>query len=876
MTNAHRPEGNLPRHANPTRADRIASAPYNFVPLPEAVVRALRSPVTQSLPSHDIYGHGNATTDPHFAPYCHTGFIDVELTARSPLYVRCGLTKEQFALQERQDRPEQDEQEQEKGIKQKQGQELPFRERVKNRPEFFYTVDKTQPVIPGSSLRGMLRGVLEIASYGKIERVTDKHLFYRSVDNTSLGLEYRERMVGKKRFGNKVEGGFLTREENNDSVGVIAKCEVFRIPRPVAARIGRGRLPNLANEKPDWDQQYHPLWFKRPSKGIVVTDVQPRREVDDHPPSGEWLPGVLVITGASPGKKKEFIFQSNGPSERIAIPRWGSTDERSAGPDTQNLIEQFHDDDQITQWQQQAFPKNEPAKGCRERDGLLRAHPPKSGDPVFFLREGEDEETRGALIFFGRAQMFRLPYQHTPRELVPEALRNEDDVDYAEALFGYVKRKTGAPAEAKQGDKARAYASRVSVGDAHLVADQKDVLASSPIVPPILGTPKPTAFQHYLVQQQSVRDRLTHFDSHGATIRGHKRYWRQGPRTLDDIKLTGQQLQAVKPGSTQHTQFEPVKAGTRFHFRVHFENLSEPELGALCWTLHPLGSDGVEYVHSLGMGKPLGMGAVQLRATLHLTDRPRRYETLFTNDGSWETGEQRSPVDLSDRATLVEYTKEFERHVLDTLGLPHDEATHLYELRRIAMLLRLMEWPGVIPQEPTPSDPMNREGNVRTMRIDLPFAESARDRNEFRSRPVLPDPSAFDRPLSGNKQPSVSLIADRLAEVRNASSGSTNDPTTVTNGVVSQQHRAQTEAPILPRPKLKRGDVLEADVVQVRLKKGELVVSLLPDGSTSLTIANVSRVLMDSDGIVPGKVIRVRVDATDRLTGQVTAVTWKR
>lgn len=876
MTNAHRPEGNLPRHANPTRADRIASAPYNFVPLPEAVVRALRSPRAQSLPPHDVYGHGNATTNSDLAPYCHTGFIDIELTALSPLYVRCGLTREQFALQERQDKPEQDEQEQGKEKQQKQGQELPFRERVKNRPEFFYTADKTQPVIPGSSLRGMLRGALEIASYGKVERVTDKHLFYRSVDNTSLGLEYRERMVGTMRFGNKVEGGFLTREENDDSVGVITRCDVFRIPRPDVARIAGGRLPNLANEKPNWDQQYHLLWFKRPSKGIVVTDVQPRREADDRPPSGEWLPGVLVITGASPGKKKEFIFQSDSLSERIAIPRWGSTHERSVEPDEQNLIEQFHDDDQITQWQQQAFPMNQPAKGCRERHGLLRTRPPKPGDPVFFLREGEG--TRRHLTFFGRAQMFRLPYLHTPRALVPEALQNEDDVDYAEALFGYVKRKAGASAEAKQGDRARAYASRVSIGDAHLVADQQDVLASSPIVPPILGTPKPTAFQHYLVQQQSVRDRLTHFDSPGATIRGHKRYWHQGPRTLDDITLTGQQLQAVKPNSTQHTQFTPVKAGTRFRFCVHFENLSAPELGALCWTLHPLGPDSVEYAHSLGIGKPLGMGAVQLRATLHLTDRPRRYGTLFTDDGSWETGEQGSPIDLSDRATLVKQTKEFERHVLDVLGLPRDEATHLYELRRIAMLLRLMEWPGVRPQEPTPSDPMNREGNVRTMRIDLPFAESARDRNEFRSRPVLPDPSAFDRPLSGALEPRlVRTSDDQLAR-----SGSVPEPVAASadnraeGPLASQLERIQREAEQASPPVLRRGNVVEAEVLHLNKDKGIMRVRLRANGQEPEPIKNVSRFLIDSDRLAAGSTIMCRIEDMDQKSGRVVRVSWKR
>ena len=69
------------------------------------------------------------------------------------------------------------------------------------------------------------------------------------------------------------------------------------------------------------------------------------------------------------------------------------------------------------------------------------------GQPVFYLME------RGKLVFFGHTMMMRLPYPHTPLEFVPKPLRDTDQVDLAEAIFGYTK-------SAGEG-VARAYGGRV-------------------------------------------------------------------------------------------------------------------------------------------------------------------------------------------------------------------------------------------------------------------------------------------------------------------------------------------------------------------------------------------------------------------------------
>ena len=311
--------------------------------------------------------------------------------------------------------------------------------------------------------------------------------------------------------------------------------------------------------------------------------------------------GRLVITGNVPGKRKEFVFLLPADdAEEITI--------------SDDIISRFHDEDQLTQWQEEGFPADQPAPDYRERNGMLGKAPAAPGDPIFFLHEN------GKLTFIGRAQMFRLPYKQRPIDLVPHELQQATDIDYAEALFGFVRthqQLIELGTDIPQGDKRRAYAGRITVTDGVLQSDPTDIWLAGDfdrkIIPRILATPKPTAFQHYLTQQHpDDKKKLDHYDStppdtNEAVIRGHKLYWHQGLGT--DQGLKAEQIRAaieeparVGSADTQHTRFKPLKPGVEFSLRIHFENLSDLELGALCWTLHPHGELGRRYCHHLWHG----------------------------------------------------------------------------------------------------------------------------------------------------------------------------------------------------------------------------------------------------------------------------------
>jgi len=762
----------LPQHSNPTHPDRIATAPYNFVPLPETVVKVVES--ADHLPNHDRYD-----------PDRKTGYFDVTLTTKAPVYVRCPFTSEQFARQERQD-----------------DQNAPFRHQVKNTPDFFYTRDPNQPVIPGSSLRGMLRSVLEVVSYGRAERVTDAQTFYRAVgDTTSLGASYRGRMQQRMNGGYcpRVNAGYLSRQGDAYFITpaeVIHGAQYFRVEEAAARRAVGGlaemRQLHSSGRRYEANSAYHwmrcEVWF-RPVPPITHRHSQPMHygkvtALQCGPPASAvgWKKGVFVASGWIPARyprKGKHLHWIIGPESSANPVEVGRED-----------IEAYLEGGGLTD---------------KTKDEGLSAVPSAGNQVACFYVDWTDSAGKQH-ITIGHTPFFRLPYERTPADYVPEHLRRPETVDYPDALFGFVRTKDelrsmkqrGIIQEfPEQGDPGRAYAGRVFITDAALLDRTCDLwFPDDPVLTPqILASPKPTAFQHYLVQTEpnlvrtgQYRDgspkfelRLRHYDSptpSETVIRGHKRYWHQRLNESEGLSLyrirqhieeERQILAQLSQHDTQHTRFKPVKPGVQFEFRVHFENLSDEELGALCWTLHPLGDGAVindpskGYCHSLGMGKPLGMGAVKLDATLHLTGRQIRYESLF-NGKQWQTGAN-APENLACLETLKSRVKPFEDHLLGILQ-PNRPCEHLRDLKRIAMLLKMMEWPGfraepAVHGQPSPNNRTlgqggNQQPNTRYMTIELPGLQGAQ-KNEYRERPVLPDPSSsLFGTLTGHAVPTVS------------------------------------------------------------------------------------------------------------------------
>jgi len=620
-------------------AERAAIAPYNFVPLPERVVPAeVQQPLDQS-----VYHAGR-----------FTGRIACTLTTESPLYVRCGLTPEQLAA----------------GLEAKQ------------LSEFFFTASPDTPVIPGSSLRGMLRSLVEIAAYGKLDRVTDRpRFFYRAVAakaDDPLAQPYKSQL-------RSVKAGYVTRQADGWAIipsQTIGSDSFIKVRESdVPASVGLVRMND-----PGYLLQRIPVSFthKRTPRGRTVVDRIDRPGVHN-------LAGTLVTSGnmLETGRGSQRTPRKN----HVVIPEPG----RGALLIAEQAVEDYRNG--LSAFIEAQLGPN----------GVLA-----EGAPVFYF-----EPARGqAVTAFGHSPNFRLPFRFpdseraaTPRDFVPEELRQDEVVDIAEAIFGFVR------GQRKGTQQEQAVAGRVFVSDATPAPAQGNLwLSDEPLTPHILGSPKPTTFQHYLVQAGGAKRDLKHYGSRPdeeTAVRGHKLYWHKGA----DPALALPSDKRQKVSDTQTTTMRPVRAGVSFTFTLHVENLSQVEIGALLWVLR-LGGE-LAYRLKLGMGKPLGMGAVRLEYQLFESQRAERYARLF-DGANWAAAEAALPTDAAVAAVNA-----FEAHVLEQSGEAAKGYRTLHETLRMRCLLALLSWPGPLPEQ------------TRYMEIERGPGKL----NEYKDRPVLPLPT---------------------------------------------------------------------------------------------------------------------------------------
>lgn len=696
---------------NKTRIDDDARAPYNFISLNSRILAVTEQEgledLDRALPDHDV-----------FDPARKTGYFAVTLTSESPLYIRGMLTDEELKRLNDTNASEEE------------------KRRLKNKAEFFQ-LDDGKPRIPASSLRGLIRSLVEIVTFGKMGRVSDSRLFYRDLRDK----DYQSRIVkplgtinnppnpAANGYQARVRGGFIRRQRNG---WVIDECIITRVEtRDIVNMFGLSRTDDLyelngsslnqhtrnnPNQTPRWAYQHHDIWLdvgeeddhffpeKHNQQGRLIHPNFYLRFRKGSNPSAQPNPhkslGILVQTGRMARKHLEFVFVPVDKPTQYDIPN----DPREVDIN-KRLVDQFQSEFQLTTWQQDAFPKDKPAPNSRQEAGFLR-----DGDPVFFLVR---DDCPTEVLFFGRAQMFRLPYRNSPKNLIERQQKLQDNsinaqIDFADAIFGFVPPDKST--QHKQGDKQAAYAGRVFFSDATLIEAPNGLYdTDEPIIPPILSTPKPTTYQHYLEPDENNKGR--HYDAPHAKVRGRKLYWRAKLETTAAIHQDGINL----ANSRQHTQLQAVKPEVMFEFQVHFENLTSVELGALAWALAL--PDIPNGRHMMGMGKPFGMGIVKLKPKLWLNNRMERYKTLIKDD-QWVTGYY-----LADKEMEIAI-RSFTDFVAEKIGQPFTEIPSICELSAmLSQRSRYLE---------------NIEGRRIDPLFDYQVIHSERDINDFYGRPVLP------------------------------------------------------------------------------------------------------------------------------------------
>ena len=480
------------------------SAPYRFVPLSKLVML----PDWADLVSHDI---------PFEDGLC--GELTLAITAHTRLCVG--------------------------------GEQEPSSEHAPGRVSFYRT-PTGELAIPGSSLKGMLRNVLEIASFARFRQVENQQLGVRDISDAKNF--YCKTMVKRPS-----RSGWLTWSEGK---WLIRPCDQSRLHqedliRHLNVNLKSWKAANTVRARYALIGPLPELTFDRQPMGGQSQQLRARPDTDG------LYQGHIVVTG-QPGtpfddgkKSKKYDFVFHNPEEaQLIVP--------AAVMAGFNRIHEASDE--WAYW-----------RDAIQGGGL------ENGVPVFYHESRERE-----IESLGLAYMYKLPYKHSLHDAIAhthEQHLQQSRPDLPDLLFGTLGEDQSSPLRG-----------RVNLGMA-VIADPECAPRLGAAV--ILNSPKPTFYPTYIRQGTSGQFQTLMDDK--VELAGWKRYQ---ARPLEHGNLP------PKAGNKVKVQLESVPEGTSFKARVRFHNLRRVELGALLWTLDFGGQH--ELRHGLGMGKPLGYGQVSI------------------------------------------------------------------------------------------------------------------------------------------------------------------------------------------------------------------------------------------------------------------------
>ena len=318
----------------------MITAPYNFVPLNDKIF-------------YPPWASEDALKNIHDVPFedGESGVIELEITAKSPIFIKDS----------------------------------------KNPSEFCHSINENggkEYYIPATSIKGMIRNVLEIMSFSKIRIDEVKHKKYLSVRD----------MTDRKNLVGQANGcGFLIK---NGSSYIIEECIDIRTIN-LHSDTNYKDIKKLETAKEKYKKfgllkeiNFSP--YNEKSKNRFGQEIAIKRAKF----VGQGRKGILVFTGDIGNKKHEFVFAKNG--KKIQLDKGVFENFKKVYFDDEESIDgQF--------WKKQ-FDKGVPV-------------------PIFY------NKNKTAI---GLTQLFKLAYKKTIFEAAKQA-SNDEKLDLAETIFGTVR-----------------------------------------------------------------------------------------------------------------------------------------------------------------------------------------------------------------------------------------------------------------------------------------------------------------------------------------------------------------------------------------------------------------------------------------------------
>ena len=453
--------------------------------------------------------------------------------------------------------------------------------------------------IPGTSVKGCIRSVLEILSFG--------HLGENRVKNNDERYEFRD-IADQQGYMQKMKPvycGWLS-EDGTKIVNWGEPCNIkYYETKKYKDEHGKTKriiYPDLKKEylrsvMPKIDvldcfQKYNhfrQLVYNNFSNPAPLPKANTKYDLRKFCKFGGTNKGTLFFSGAIDTKESDFVLLDKDIQPgKVDVP-----------PD---VLINF----------QRIYAANK-EKGCLGWN-KIPINEAKGGRPVFFTKNGNKA------VSIGLSYLHKYYVKNKIRDAVPEGLKGNDGLDLADVMFGNTDN----------------YRGRIQFGPAKgdmntcelLMKDNASLLA-------VLGSPRASYYPTYL------QDRKT-WDSENPVISGIKRYPIKPTYDVSALELKGKDLENFKakfgddyvsifqfmdapiPKKEDSTNgiynfetvanLKPLKEGAVFNGYIHFFNLKKEELGALLSALTFHGRED-KCKHSLGMAKSAGYGNTSIKLT---------------------------------------------------------------------------------------------------------------------------------------------------------------------------------------------------------------------------------------------------------------------
>lgn len=484
-------------------------SPYNFVPAPTE--KEVFKPDWADKVSHDVpFSDGES------------GEIELKITAMTPVFIRNGHKKD---------------------------------DKTNEFSHYFDKDAKKHYFIPGSSLKGMFRNVLEIMSFSRMNKnlVNDDRYSFRDLTNESLYL--------KTYKSNDVNCGWLKEDESG-------KWSIIDCGKP--ERISHQEIDEVFNT--NFEKQFEYQYDKKllsSQKNAKYKYIEIQKKTGGYFNKIENK-GTLIFTGQSGlrneekgyGKHKEFLFPYSGENRNLEMSEKQKKDFK--------FIYLDHDKNNISKdwewWRNNFLEKGEKV-------------------PVFFSKDSS-----GNVAHFGFAYMYKLPYKNSVHQMLPVNGYDSEKNDLANVIFGYTNSK-----------KEDSLKGRVMIGNAIILNDKKPQSQEKEI----LGSPKASYFPYYLeqnIKDHKVNKYITFEDN--AVLRGFKRY------PVHNEKKVGEYDEKQLKNDKVFSEFNPLPKDSEFKCKIRFHNLRKDEIGALLAAI--TFNNNKSCFHSLGSAKPFGYGKIKV------------------------------------------------------------------------------------------------------------------------------------------------------------------------------------------------------------------------------------------------------------------------